>query len=95
MCNFTIAFCFFFAGDNERISCLKSIECVSGPTHYTNVHEDVLDMYREGEVVGEYPLRIKFHDEQAVDEGGVQRDMLSAFWTEAYTHLFEGSKTHR
>ena len=25
--------------------------------------------------------------------GGVQRDMLSAFWAEAYTHLFEGAKT--
>ena len=50
-------------------------------------------MYREGDVVGEYPLFIKYKGEQAVDQGGVQRDMLSAFWAETYTHLFEGAKT--
>lgn len=67
-----------------------------GPKHvidHSNVYEDVVDLYRESEVVGEYPLSIKFQDEQAVDQGGVQRDMLSAFWAEAYTRLFEGAKT--
>ena len=29
----------------------------------------------------------------AVDDGGVQRDMFSAFWVDAYMHLFEGAKT--
>ena len=31
--------------------------------------------------------------EEAVDDGGVQRDMFSAFWVDAYSHLFEGAKT--
>ena len=59
----------------------------------TNLYEDVVDMYREGEIVGEYPLYTKFQGEQAVDEGGVQRDMLSAFWAEVYTRFLEGAKT--
>ena len=53
----------------------------------------MLDVYREGDIVQEYPLFIKYEGENAVDEGGVRRDMLSAFWAEAYTHLFEGAKT--
>ena len=28
-----------------------------------------------------------------MDDSGVQRDIFSAFWTEAYTHLFEGANT--
>ena len=51
----------------------------------------VIGMYREGDVVGKYPLFINYKGEQAVDQGGVQRDMRSAFWAETYTHLFEGA----
>ena len=58
-----------------------------------NLYEDVLDMHREGGVVGEYPLSVKYKGENAVDDGGVQRDVFSAFWVEAYIHLFEGAKT--
>ena len=36
---------------------------------------------------------IKYEGEKAVDQGGVQRDMFSAFWAEAYSRLFEGAKT--
>ena len=32
---------------------------------------DVIDTYHEGDVVGEYPLFIKFKNEKAFDEGGV------------------------
>lgn len=53
-----------------------------------NLYKDVLDMYQEGDVVGEYPK-----GENAVDDRGVQRDMFSTFWVEAYIHLFEGAKT--
>ena len=34
-----------------------------------NVCKDVIDMYHEGDVVGEYPLFIKFKNEKAFDEG--------------------------
>ena len=48
-------------------------------------------MYREHkeELFGEFPLRIKYRFENAVDTGGVCRDMFSAFWEEAYIE-FEG-----
>ena len=91
-----MSLCFSHLGDCERLAYLQTIACVTGPKRTidrTNVYEDVLDLYKEGEVVGEYPVFIKFVGEQAVDQGGVQRDMLSAFWAEAYTHLFEGAKT--
>ena len=58
-----------------------------------NLFRDVIDTYLEGDVVGEYPLDVNFKGEKAVDEGGVQRDLISAFWTEAYTRLFEGAKS--
>ena len=46
-----------------------------------------------GAVFNEHPLFITYIGENAVDDGGVQRDMFSAFWSSAYVHLFEGSKT--
>ena len=51
-----------------------------------NVYEDV---YHKGGIVGECPI-FDFTGEEAIDEGGVQRDMYSAFWEQAYKQLFEG-----
>ena len=42
-------------------------------------------MYRSGDIVGECPIHIKFSREEALDYGGVQRDMFSAFWEEVYS----------
>ena len=58
-----------------------------------NLYNDVLSMYQEDGVVCKYPLFIKYKGENAVDDRGVQRDMFSAFWVDAYMHLFEGAKT--
>ena len=44
-----------------------------------------------GNIVSEYPITVAFDGEIGVDEGGVHRDMFSAFWSEAYCSLFEGS----
>ena len=60
---------------------------------HENLYNDVLSMYQEGDVVYEYPFFVKYKDENAVDDGGVQRDMFSAFWVDAYIHLFKGAKT--
>lgn len=38
----------------------------------------------------EFPLQIVFEGERAVDAGGVYRDMLSAFWEDAYHNFFDG-----
>lgn len=56
-----------------------------------NVYEDVLKMYRELTILSEYPIHIEFEDEMAVDQGGVTRDMFSAFWDKCYSTLFDGS----
>ncbi len=60
---------------------MQSAGFMLGPTQIVdrnNIYEDVIDMYSEGEIVGEYPLVIKYKGEQAVDQGGVQRNMFSA-----------------
>lgn len=57
-----------------------------------NLYEDAIALYcEEGEnIVQEYPFRIKFKGEKAVDCGGVSRDMLSGFWEVAYQTVFDG-----
>jgi len=47
-------------------------------------------MYASKDVVLEFPMRICFQGEKGVDVGGLYRDMLSAFWDEAYCQLFDG-----
>ena len=56
-----------------------------------NIFEDVVDMYRTGDIIEEFPIEIKYSDEKALDDGGVQRDMYSAFWEEVYSRMFEGA----
>lgn len=73
---------------------MKSISCAPGTVRTVdrdNVYEDVIEMYRTDDIVAEYPIKIQYSDEQAYDDGGVQRDMYSAFWDEAYLKLFEGA----
>lgn len=80
----------------DRFAYLESIQCVHGLVREVNrskVYEDVLAMFSDESIAQEYPLFIKFCDERAVDEGGVSRDMLSAFWERAYQLHFDGAKT--
>ena len=73
---------------------MKSVNAVKGGTRIVdrnNVYEDVIDMYRCGDIVGECPIHIKFSSEEGLDYGGVQRDMFSAFWEQAYSEFFEGA----
>ena len=61
---------------------------------YNYVHyEDVIDLYREGDIIGECPISIEFKGEMAKDLGGVQRDMFSEFWDIVYGRFFEGTAT--
>ena len=43
------------------------------------------------EILEEYPLKIRFSNEVAIDTGGVCRDMFSGFWEDAYSRFFDGS----
>ena len=55
-----------------------------------NVFSNVLQLFSSEEVTKEYPLRVRFHGELAIDTGGVFRDMISAFWEIAYTKCCDG-----
>ena len=57
----------------------------------SEVYDDVLQLFKEDNVLHYYPLSICFVNERAIDCGGVCRDMLSAFWDEAYKRHFDGS----
>ena len=50
----------------------------------------VVQLFNQTGVAEEFPLRIRFVGEISVDVGGVYREMLSAFWDEAYVKLFDG-----
>lgn len=56
----------------------------------SHLYDDVIKLYSSEKVTTEHPLSIVFECEQAVDFGGVSRDMLSGFWEEAYRKLFNG-----
>lgn len=59
---------------------------------WSGVFSEVLNMYAgDGPVLSECPLHIEFEDEMGVDQGGVTRDLFSAFWEECYTLMFDGS----
>ena len=47
----------------------------------SSVYEDVLQLYQAGTILQECPI----------DQGGVTRDMYSAFWDACYSKLFDGS----
>lgn len=82
--------------ETERKLYLESINAVVGILHKVdrnNLFEDVIDLYREGGIVGEYPIFVEYKDEMGVDDGGLQRDMFTAFWEKAYSLMFEGATT--
>lgn len=73
---------------------MKSVNAIKGATRVIdrdNLYADVVDIYQSGEIVGECPIHIKYSSEEALDYGGVQRDMFSAFWEVVYSKFFEGA----
>ena len=65
-----------------------------GTEHFISratVYEDVINLYRDGEILKECPIYIEYIGEMAVDYVGVQRDIFSAFWETAYSVLFKGA----
>ena len=58
------------------------------------IYEDVVEMYQDdlSGVLEEYPFRVKFEGEIAIDVGGVCRDMFSCFWLAAYLNHFDGER---
>jgi len=58
------------------------------------IYDDVMAMYKDNfaEIKKEFPFRIKYIDERAVDTGGVARDMFSYFWEKCYLKHCDGEK---
>ena len=51
-----------------------------------NVFESVTALYRDKreQIMGEYPLCVRFLNEKAIDVGGVSWDMFAAFYDKAF-----------
>ena len=86
--------CFlYFTAKVERQDFLKTLPAPSilvGHVDRRNIFSSVVALFNRAGVENQFPLRITFKDERGVDAGGLYRDMLSAFWEEAYLHLFDG-----
>ena len=71
---------------------ISTIHGIPRPINRSKIYADVMETYEENvlEVIREFPFRIRFEGEKAVDTGGVCRDMYSSFWETAYTKHFDG-----
>ena len=61
---------------------LRSIGALPGLTHavrHSHILKDVLSLYENENICQEHPLDSEFENEEAIDHGGVQREMFSAF----------------
>ena len=78
---------------------LDSIDTHHGMPHLvcrSNLYNDCFTLYEQelATIKMEYPFRVTFQDEQAVDTGGVAKDMFSGFWELAYTKDMDGGSTY-
>lgn len=56
------------------------------------IYSDVLGLYNDfSRLSKEFPFRVAFEDEIAVDSGGVLRDMFSGFWDVIFKAFFDGA----
>ena len=56
------------------------------------MYDDCLALYTDklAQILKEFPFRVRYEGEKAIDTGGVSRDMFSAFWECAYPKQFDG-----
>ena len=47
--------------------------------HRNTVYDDVINMYRNADVLQEHPFNVEFQGEKAIDFGGVARDVFNFF----------------
>ena len=55
------------------------------------MYDDCLALYtdKREQILKEFPFRVQYEGEKAIDTGGVSRDMFSAFWEYAYLRQFD------
>ena len=84
----------YISSEAERCDFMHSLQTHDATPHQihrSNIYEEVITLFSEPQIMCAYPLRISFVGEQAVDTGGVLRDILLAFWEEAYLKHFDGA----
>jgi len=64
------------------------------PVCRNDLYNDVIQMYNNNfsSMIKEFPFQISFVLEQAVDTGGVCRDLYSTFWDIVYVKHFDGER---
>ncbi len=94
---YTLLFYLHAAKEDHEVY-LESINpCRWGLTHTVvraDIFESVISLYSGKDVDSlllEYPLKVQFKGERAVDLGGVCRETYSAFFEEMYRKLFDGN----
>ena len=73
---------------------VKTLSTKVGKHHHidrTNILTEVFALFEKDGILQQYPLRIQFLGEKALDTGGVSRDMLEEFWKSAFIKYFDGS----
>ena len=85
----------FFAADSARMAFMTSLSLQRGFTRVVErscIFESVVSLYatKQSEILQEFPFRVKFAGEKAIDVGGVSHDMFSAFFEAAYVKHFDG-----
>ena len=89
-------FYFKFSAEDEITTFMMSLCLQSGVSHTIRralLYEDVIDLYSNKleTILSEFPFRVGFEGELAIDTGGVTRDMISAFFEEMYIKHFDGA----
>ena len=59
-----------------------------------HVYDDFIETYQDNleDILKEFPFRVCYIKEKAVDIGRVCRDLFSAFWEDSYVKNFDGEK---
>ena len=55
------------------------------------MYKGTLKVYRDDAILESFPTIFQFEGELAIDQGGVCRDMFSAFWEAAFEEQFDGT----
>ena len=86
-----------FTAESERMAFLRSfgLQPIGMKPHKIcrqSLFDDVICLYQTGinDIETQFPFRIKFIGEKAIDAGGVARDMFSGFFEECYLKYFDG-----
>lgn len=58
----------------------------------TDVFNQLIAAYQQGDILNQFTVRIRFAGEAAIDLGGVTREAFSCFWEITYTKYFDGPR---